>query len=257
MLDYSIVIPAYNEADKITSTLTQILSFMRSFSPAFEVVVVDDGSSDDTADVVEKYMKNNPEIILIKNPHAGKGAAVRTGMLEAHGDYVFMCDADLSMPITELKKLSVWAKDQNFDIVIASREGTGAKRIDEPLIRHIMGRIFNMIVQMFALPGINDSQCGFKLFKKQAAQDAFSNLIVYGPNRKEKKPFFGAFDVEVLFLAKKFGYTIKEVPITWTYVKTTRLSHVKDSIKMAFDVMRIRFTDVQGKYSKNKISALA
>ncbi|GIW69560.1 MAG: glycosyl transferase [Patescibacteria group bacterium] len=248
-MNYSIVIPAYNEADKITSSLTQAVSFMKTFCDSFEIIVVDDGSKDATASLVEEYSKDNPEVKVIRNPHKGKGFAVYTGMMEARGDLIYMADADLSAPMTELKKLAVWVVDQDFDIAIATREGVGAERIGEPFYRHIMGRVFNLIIQIVALPGIRDSQCGFKLFKGKVAKDIFSRLRVYGKETKElSKPYTGAWDVEVLYLAKKLGYNVKQVPIVWTHVKTTRVSPVRDSVKMLFDVLKIRFNDLRGLY---------
>lgn len=251
MIEYSIVIPVYNESDKISASLTQVLSFMRTFSPSFEVIVVDDGSADNTADIVDEYSKNNPEITLIRAPHKGKSAALYEGVMRACGQYVYLADADFSTPISELKKLSVWLKDQNFDVVICSREGKGAQRVGEPFYRHMVGRIFNFLVQVIALPGIQDSQCGFKLFKGEVVKRIFNKLVVYGPNAKEiKKPFFGALEVEELYLARKFGYKIKEVPVLWTYVKTTRFNFLSNAWKMARDVMLIRLADIQGKYKK-------
>ncbi|OGC38365.1 hypothetical protein A3K42_00590 [candidate division WWE3 bacterium RBG_13_37_7] len=248
-MDYSIVIPAYNEADKISSTLTQIINFMRTFSDTFEVIVVDDGSSDATAQVVYDYKRNASEVILVRNAHKGKGVAVSTGVQKAQGNLIYLADADLSAPITELKKLSVWVVDHDYDIVIASREGIGAERVGEPFYRHLMGRVFNYMVQIIALPGINDSQCGFKLFKKSVAKKIFGMMDVYNTNAKElKEPYTGAWDVEVLFLARKLKYTIKEVPVQWIYVKTTRVSPLRDSFKMAKDVLIIRLNDLSGKY---------
>jgi dolichyl-phosphate beta-glucosyltransferase len=160
-----------------------------------------------------------------------------------------MADADLSTPISELKKLSVWIKDQDFDIVICSREGHGAQRVGEPIYRHLVGRIFNTFVQVVALPGIKDTQCGFKLFKGDVAKKVFNKLKVYGEVPPEiKKPFFGALDVEVLFIARKLGYKIKEVPVLWTFVKTTRFNFVQNSLKMARDLMLIRMRDLIGEY---------
>ncbi|HLB51706.1 hypothetical protein A3F07_00740 [candidate division WWE3 bacterium RIFCSPHIGHO2_12_FULL_38_15] len=251
MIEYSVVIPAFNEADKITTSLTQVLSYMRSFSNSFEVIIVDDGSKDNTADIVEKYLESNscPEIKLIKNPHKGKGPAVWTGVMNAEGEYIYTADADLSTPMTELKKLSLWIKEHNFDIVIASREGAGAQRINEPFYRHLLGRVFNYVVQLFALPGIRDSQCGFKLFKKEAAKTTFKKLKLYGETAKTTdKAYLGAWDVEVLYLARKLGYKIKEIPVTWVYVKTTRLNPFKDSLKMLMDVMRVRINYLKGVY---------
>lgn len=250
MVEYSVVIPAYNEADKISSTLTQVVGFMRGFCNSFEVILVDDGSKDNTAAAVEDYAKDVPEVILIKNKHMGKGPTVYTGIMKASGKMIYMADADLSAPISELKKLSVWAIDQNYDIVIASREGVGAERIGEPYIRHLMGRVFNFFVRIFALPGINDSQCGFKLFKGNVAKDVFSRLSLYNGNSKELDvAYTGAWDVEVLYIAQKLGYKIKQVPVVWTFVKTTRISAVRDSVKMFIDLLKIRFNDLRGKYS--------
>lgn len=255
MIEFSLVVPAYNEEDKITASLTQIVNFMRGFSSSFEVLVIDDGSSDGTVQKVEEYKKENPEIKLYKNPHKGKPFAVWTGMMEAVGEYIYMADADLSASIEELKKLFVWMKDQDFDLVIGSREGVGARRIGEPLYRHLMGRVFNYWVQLLALPGINDSQCGFKLFKKKTAKDIFGKLLIYGGDKKElKSTFFGAWDVEVLFLARKMGYTIKQVPVTWTYVRSKKFNAITSSIKMAWDVFKVRLNDLRGKYKTAKRS---
>lgn len=249
MIEYSIVIPAYNESDKITASLTHVVSYLRTLSDAFEVLVVNDGSKDNTSDVVKKYIKDNPEVKLIDNPHKGKGPTVWKGIMSAQGKYVYLSDADMSTPITELKKLLVWMIEQDFDVVIASREGSGAQRVNEPAYRHIMGRIFNFVVQAVALPGIRDSQCGFKLFKNDVAKDIFSKLQVYSDAAPiTTTAFMGAFDVEVLFIAKKLGYKIKEVPVLWTYVKTSRLSPIKDSIRMTLDVIKVRLNDFRGMY---------
>ena len=250
MPEISVVIPAFNEEDKITSTLTQVVNFLKSYVDSFEVVVVNDGSLDKTSAVVREYSISNPEVVLIDNPHKGKGFAIYTGMMHAKGDYIYMADADLSAQISEIKKLILWIKEHNYDIVIATREGVGARRVDEPYYRHFMGRVFNLLVQIVALPGINDSQCGFKLFTNKAAKDSFSRLRIYGAGTKEiKKPYLGAMDVEVLYIAKKHGYKIKEVPVTWTFVKTTRLAPFATSLKMAMDVFMIRINDLKGLYN--------
>ncbi len=249
MYEFSIVIPAYKESDKIIPTLTQVLTFMRNFSTSFEVIVVDDGSPDNTAELVEGYATEHGEIRLIKNPHKGKGPTVWTGMMEAKGNYIYMADADLSTPISELEILFKWITEHGFDMVIASREGIGAKRVNEPYYRHFMGRVFNFMVQLMALPGIKDSQCGFKLFKKKAAKEVFKRLKIYGQDSKElKKGYMGAFDVEVLYLARKLGFKIKEVSVTWTYVQTSRLNPLSDSIKMLRDVAQVRLNDLKGVY---------
>ncbi len=248
-MEYSIVIPAYNEALGITATLSSMLNFMRSFSKEFEIFVVDDGSSDSTADVVATYSIQNPEVKLIENPHKGKGYAVRSGMLASQGDLVLMADSDGAMPIEELKRLLTWIKDHDFDIVIASREGVGAQRKNEPFVRHLMGRIFNLIIQILVLPGIKDTQCGYKLFKGTVASDIFSRLVLFGPNTPDTdKPRVTAFDVEVLFLAKKLGYKVKEVPITWNFIKTVRVSPIRDSLVNLGDVLKVKLNDLKGLY---------
>ncbi len=248
-MEYSIVIPTYNEVARITVTLTHVLSFMREFSKEFEILVVDDGSEDNTTSVVEMYSVTNPEIKLIKNPHKGKGPTITTGVLYASGDYIYLADADMATDISELKKLALWVREQSFDIAIASREGIGAQRVNEPLYRHLMGRAFNIYVQLIILPGINDTQCGFKLFKREAAKKIFSKLKVYAESSKVlQKPYLGAFDVEVLCIARKYGYKIKEVSVKWTYVKTTRLRIFNSSINMFKDVLKIKLNSLKGLY---------
>ncbi|MBD3366141.1 glycosyltransferase [candidate division WWE3 bacterium] len=250
MIDYSIVIPAYNESGKITASLTQVVNFMNSFNESYEVVVVDDGSEDDTVAKIEAYQKEHPKIRLIKNPHKGKGPTVWKGIMEAKGNYIYLADADLSSPMEELKKMAVWLTDHDYDLAIASREGHGAQRVDEPFYRHLMGRVFNFWVQVVALPGIKDSQCGFKLFKNEVAKDIFSRLTIYGEDAPEiKKAYMGAFDVEVLFIALQLGYKIKEVPVKWVYVETTRLNPLSDSIDMALDVLKVRLNTLKGVYN--------
>jgi dolichyl-phosphate beta-glucosyltransferase len=249
MKKFSIVTPTYNESDKISSSITQITHFMRAFTDSFEIIISDDGSKDNTVQIIENMKEDIPELILLKNPHKGKGATVWAGFDIAQGEFIYLADADLSAPIDEIKKLLVWIQENDFDIAIASREGHGSKRIDEPFYRHFMGRVFNLVVQVFALPGIQDSQCGFKLFNKKTAREIFSRLKIYGSEAPEiQDAYLGAFDVEVLYLAKKLGYKVKEVPVTWTYVKTSRLNPIKDSVKMALDVLKIRVNDLKGLY---------
>lgn len=258
MKEYSIVIPAFNEEDKITSTLTQVVNFMRGYCNTFEVIVVNDGSSDTTSEKVALFAKDNPEIVLVDNPHKGKGFAVWTGMMRAEGNLIYMADADLSAPIEDLKKFSVWAVEHDFDIVIGSREGIGAKRIGEPVYRHIMGRAFNYFVQLFAVPGVKDSQCGFKLFKNKAAKEIFGRSAIYGSGTKEiKSAYFGAWDVEVLFIARKLGYKVKQIPVTWVYVKSKRFNPIANSVKMAIDVLKIRLNDIRGKYKAAHVTSIS
>ncbi len=248
-MKFSIVIPAYNESDKIINTLSNVVSFMDYFNPDYEVLVCNDGSVDSTASLVRDFSKEHPKIKLVDNSHRGKGPTIWSGVMTAEGDFIYVADADLSAPMSELKKMYVWISEQNYDLVIASREGIGANRVGEPFYRHLMGRIFNLLVQSVLLPGIKDSQCGFKLFKKDAAKQLFAKLKVYGPEALEiKDAYLGAFDVEVLYIAKKLGFRVKEVPVTWQYVKTTRLNPIADSLKMARDVLLVKINYSKGVY---------
>jgi len=245
----SVVIPTYNEEAGIRQSLARVFAFLEGKDYPFEVLVVDDGSKDKTTAVAEEFFGKRPELQLIKNPHKGKGFAVRTGVLAAKGNFVLFSDADLSTPIEDVDRFLMWLRDHDFSVAIASREGFGSKRVDEPWSRHFLGRGFNFLVQLLVLSGINDTQCGFKLFTKKAAADIFSRLYIYGERVGEiKHAYMGAFDVEVLFLAKKLGYEIKEVPVTWQYAETQRLNPVLDSWRMFLDILRVRISDLRGVY---------
>jgi len=253
MVEYSIVISAFNEQAVISSSLTQVINFMNSYSASYEILVIDDGSLDGTAKVVDEYSKSYPQVNLIRNPHKGKAFGVRTGVKNSGGKYILFCDADMATPIEELKRLMVWIKDNDFDVVIASREGIGAKRSHEPLIRHIMGRVFNLIIKVLLLPGIQDTQCGFKVFKSEVAKRAFDKMILFGDNLPTvKRPRVTAFDVELLVILKRMKYKVKEVPISWTFAPTTRVNPVIDSIDLFFNVLSVKVYDILGKYSKKE-----
>lgn len=265
MLDYSIVIPAYNEESNITTSLTQVISFMNGYADSYEILVVDDGSEDKTISAVENYIKAHPDIDpavstntsvvrLIKNPHKGKGYTVRTGMLASKGNFVLFTDADMATPISELKRLMVWIQEHDYDMVIASREGSGAVRKNEPFIRHLMGRVFNFVTRI-VVKGIKDTQCGFKVMKNNVAKDVFSRMILFGDNVPDTtKPRVSAFDLEMLIIAFRRGYKVKEVPVSWTYAPTTRVSALRDSLSMLQDVLIIKFNDLSGKYSSQNSS---
>jgi len=246
----SIVIPAYNEERNIAKSLSSIYNYLKDYDYKYEVIVSDDGSSDDTARVVRDFCKDHKHFGLLSSIHKGKGPAVWAGVIAASGEYIYLADADLATPISEIKRLFVWLVDEGYDIAIASREGLGSSRIGEPYYRHLMGRVFNLWVRLIAVPGVEDTQCGFKLFKRDAARDIFSRLKLYGRDAKEiGSAYMGAFDVEVLYLARKLRYKIKEVPVVWNYVETQRLSPLRDSVKMAVDVVRVRLNDFRGVYS--------
>ena len=234
----SLIIPAYNEEPRILDTLRSVVQHLGSQPYSWEVAVVDDGSTDATAAVVRAFADGHPNVCLISLSHGGKGWAVNHGMVSTTGEYRFLCDADLSMPIEQLSKfLPPQACD--FDIAIGSREVSGARRIGEPRQRHIMGRIFNLMVRRLALPGLSDTQCGFKCFRGQAAQELF---------RLQRSHGF-AFDVEILFLARKRGYRIIEVPIDWYYRAESKVRPYRDSLTMGRDILGIRWHHLMGRYT--------
>ena len=244
----SVVIPAYNEADNFgKGVLEQVQGYLSQRSYLSEVIIVDDGSTDDTTKLVKKFIADKPTWQLITNPHQGKAQTVATGIVAAQYDAVLFTDFDQATPMAEVEKLLPFLK-RDYDIVIGSREIEGSRREGEPWYRHFMGRGFNFFVNLFAFGNIHDTQCGFKLFKTSVAQKLFSQLVVYGPYQ-ETRAFTGAFDVEVLYLAHKQGYRIAEVPVFWTHVTTPRVSPMRDSIRMFLDLIRIRLTDLLGKYS--------
>lgn len=243
----SVVIPAYNEADNFAKrVLDQVHKYLSARKYAWEVIIVDDGSTDTTIQLLKGYIKDRPNWRLITNPHQGKAQTVATGIAAAQYEALLFTDFDQATPISEVEKLLPFLK-RGYDIVIGSREIEGSRREGEPWYRHFMGRGFNFFVSLLAFGNIHDTQCGFKLFKTPVAQKLFSQLVVYGP-RRETRPFTGAFDVEVLYLAHKQSYKIAEVPVFWTHVTTPRVSPVRDSIRMFLDLLRIRLTDLTGKY---------
>jgi dolichyl-phosphate beta-glucosyltransferase len=239
----SIVIPAYNEAERLPTTLSRLGSFLAGEEYSAEIVVVDDGSRDRTAAVVREAAAGDPAVRLLAAPHRGKGAAVRRGMLAAHGSIRVMCDADLSMPAGELPKLLA-AVARGADVALATREGAGARRIGEPYLRHWMGRGFNTLVRLLAVPGLQDTQCGFKAFTAASAEALFARATIDG---------FG-FDVEVLYVARKRRQRIAEVPIVWYYQSSSRVSPVRDTLRMVRDVLRVRWNDWRGYYDERVLS---
>jgi len=233
----SIIIPAYNEEARLPESLSLIAAFAQSQPYPVEVVVVDNNSSDRTHAIVEEFADEVPYVRPLFEGTQGKVAAVRTGMLAARGAYRFVCDADLSMPIEEIVRFLPPQLD-HFDVAIGSREAPGAVRYDEPWHRHVMGRVFNTIVRLFAVHGFQDTQAGFKMFRAEVAEALFPLQTLNG----------WSFDVEVLFLAQKRGYRIVEVPINWYYKANTRIHPIRDSIDMFMDVLRIRWNALRGRY---------
>lgn len=249
----SVVIPSYNEMKNIKrGVLDEVITYLQQQDYDWELVLSDDGSTDGTFKILEEFSKKHLNVRAIKNIHAGKGPTVQSGMLAAQGQWRLFTDFDQSTPLSEIENLFKYIKKhKDYDVIIGSREIIGAKREKEPWYRHLMGRGFNLLVQILAIPGILDTQCGFKLFSAQAAQDLFSHLVIYGRQKERKDAFTGAFDVEALYLAKKYGYKIREVPIEWKHFETDRVHPIKDSLRMLKDIVRVRLADVQGKYNKS------
>ena len=233
----SIVIPAYNEENRLPQALDQILLYLATQPYHAEVLVVENGSTDRTAEVVEDFAARFANVRLIRSRERGKGRAIRLGMLEARGDNRFLCDADLSMPISELGKF-LSARLNGYDIAIASREAPGARRFGEPAHRHFMGRVYALIVKLLALPGYEDTQCGFKLFRHTVVLPLFGAQTMNG----------WGFDPELLYIARKRGYRVAEVPIDWYYNADSRVRPIWDSLQMVRDLLRIRWNDLRGRY---------
>ena len=226
------------------------MSHLQAKGYTAEIIVVDDGSQDNTARLVEESAAANPIVRLIRNEHRGKACAIRTGMLAANGEYVLFTDADEATPIGEVDKL-LPRLESGYDVAIASREGVGARRYNEPWYRHLMGRVFNLIVQGLAVPGIQDTQCGFKAFRREAARDLFGNMQLYGAGAGQVRgSLLTGFDVEILFLARKWGYKIAEVPVHWYYGADSKVNPIKDSWRNLRDVLRVRWNNLQGRYQR-------
>jgi len=232
----SVVVPAFNEAARILGTINDIRAEMNRLGGDSELIVVDDGSTDETAKIVSEVAKTDTRVKLVRAAHAGKGAAVRLGMVEAHGTWRFLADADLSMPISELKRF-LDAAAQDGDLIVGSREAVGARRVGEPWSRHVIGRVFNWTVKALVLRGIDDTQCGFKLFSARAAQVLFPLQQLDG---------FG-FDVEILFLARRAGLVIREIPIRWVYGRESKVN-LTSGARAFLDLLAVRWYQLKGAY---------
>jgi dolichyl-phosphate beta-glucosyltransferase len=239
MTAISVIIPAYNEECRLPAYLRTILDYLGQQPSSFEVIVVDDGSSDGTAAVVERFRAENGGVRLIALPsNMGKGYAVKTGMLNASGELRLFTDADGATPITELERLKKELAE-GADVAVASRAfQNGSTTVQSRLHRKLIGNMFNFIVRVCAVGGIRDTQCGFKLFTADSANTVFSLQTIKG---------FG-FDVEVLYLSRKKGYRIVEVPVNWTDVTGSKVRLFRDSCRMFRDVLQIRINDLTGAY---------
>ena len=237
----SIVIPAYNESARIEATLQRVMLCVESEGWDAEVLVVDDGSKDDTGAIVERWMERYPRLHLVENPgNRGKGYSVRNGLLQAAGEVVMFTDADLSAPMEEANRLLA-AIAAGADVAIGSRWMDRTRQtIAQPLYRRVFGRCFNGITRgVMGLP-FKDTQCGFKAFRRPAAQ------VIFRLQRIER----WGFDPEILFIAQKLKYTVKEVPVTWGHDERSRMSYLKDGMKMLEEMATIRLNSLAGRYDR-------
>ena len=232
----SVVIPAYNEEYRLPRTLEQIFAFLQEQSYASEVLVIENGSSDRTYEIAREFAERYENLRVFKEEQRGKGNAVKRGMLEAHGEYRFLCDADLSMPIAQINRFL--PSQLNTDIAIGSREAPGAVRYNEPEFRHLGGRLINLAIRLLILPSLQDTQCGFKCFRAEVADKIFPCQSISG----------WSFDIEVLFIARKYGYQIVEVPIDWYFDAETKLRAVNDALRMLRDIFLIHRNNLRGLY---------
>jgi dolichyl-phosphate beta-glucosyltransferase len=233
----SIVIPAYNEESRLPRTLEQILRFLETQDYSFEVLVIENGSSDRTLETAQKFAGRHSSLRVFHESMPGKGNAIRRGMMEAHGEYRFICDADLSMPIEELPKF-LPPTLPDVQVAIGSREAPGAIRYNEPYYRHLGGRAVNLVIRSLILPGLNDTQCGFKCFRADAAEALFHQQTLAG----------WSFDIEILYLARRMNIPIREIPIQWYFDPESKVNAVRDALRMVGDIFRIHLNALRGNY---------
>jgi len=234
----SIVIPARNEESRLPRALGQVFAFLEKQAYISEVLVVENASSDRTLEVAQEFAARHPSLRVLHEAQGGKGRAVRRGMLEARGAYRFACDSDFSMPVEEINRFLPPACES--DVVIASREAHGAVRYDEPYYRHLTGRVFNTAIRLLVLPGLQDTQCGFKCFRAGVVEEIFPIQTIMG----------WSFDVEVLFIARRRGYRICEIGIPWYFNSDSRVKVLRDSWRMFTDLLAIRLNALRGVYDR-------
>ena len=236
----SIVIPAYNEEKRIGRTLEEIMSYLKTKGYEYEIIVIDDGSTDSTREIIRKFEGKDSRLRVIENRIGkGKGYSVRRGMLETRGKFALFSDADLSTPIEEIEKLIYWLED-GYDVAIGSR-GLKDSRVEihQSFLREGMGKIFNKIMNLIVFTGFKDTQCGFKCFKRHVVNKVFSKQRING----------FAFDVENILIAMQHGFRIKEVPVRWLNSPYSKVSVMRDPVIMLYDLFKIRFNNFTKKYS--------
>jgi len=238
----SIIIPAHNEESRLPRAIEQVFAYLGQKSYSSEVVVVENGSNDRTLEVAQKYSCDFPTLIVLHEDLPGKGRAVRSGMLKASGEYRFVADADFSMPVEQIDRFlpPLCA----CDIAIASREKTGAVRFNEPAYRHLTGRVYNLLIRTLVLPGLQDTQCGFKCFRAAVAEEIFPFQTLTG----------WSFDVELLVIARRRGYNITEIGIPWYFTPGSKVNVLRDAGRMFIDLLAIRRNLRLGSYETRQLT---
>lgn len=251
MQKLTVIIPTYNEERNIKSTLEETLRSLDKLLFEYEIIVSDDGSTDNTVSIVTHTKMENEKIKLLINKHYGKAATINSALKQVNSEYCLFMDADNATTVNQVQKLILVMENNNADIVIGSREGVGSERINEPFYRHFLGRVFNFLVRSALSLDFQDTQCGFKLFKTSVLRELSKRskiMNLQGSNLKE--PLVTAFDVELLVIAKILGYKTVEVPIIWKHVKTKNINPFRDSTRMFKDVLLIRARALLGRYKK-------
>jgi len=246
-IELTIVVPCFNEEERLPRTLDTVLSYLLQQDYTWELIIADDGSVDETPEIARRAAEQE-NVRHLRLPHRGKAAAVRAGVEAAQGSAIVFTDADLSTPIEYVTTVCRLTRE-SWDLVIGTREGKGARRVDEPIYRHFMGRLFNYLVQMLLVRGVRDTQCGFKGFRADVARDLFARSLLYrGDGDEIRGPLVTGFDVELLFLARKFDYQLYELPVTWRHVEGSKVRPGLDSLLMMRDLIRVRINDARGRY---------
>lgn len=247
-ISLSVIVPAYNEERRLGATLERLAEFLRAQPYQSEIVVVDDGSRDTTLALARAAQQTIANLVVVANEHRGKAVAVRSGIFSATGRYVAFVDADLSTPPSALQPM-LERLGAGADIAIGSREAAGARRVDEPLHRHVMGRVFNRLITLLLHLPFRDTQCGCKAFRADVARELFRLSRLY----TEASPLLTrsavtAFDVELLFLALRGSYAVVEIPVEWQYRAGSKVSPLRDSVHLLSDVVKIRWHALRGHY---------
>ncbi|HEU0165904.1 MAG TPA: dolichyl-phosphate beta-glucosyltransferase [Thermomicrobiales bacterium] len=243
----AIVLPAYNEQERIAATLETVWRFFAERRIAAEIIVADDGSTDNTLEIANAFAASHRNITVLALPHGGKAKAVLAGLARSNSPIAGFTDVDLAAPLDTWDRCAD-AFRSGFDVAIASREGSDAARIGEPAYRHVMGRVFNGMVRFLLLPGIHDTQCGFKFFTREALDEILPHCRLYTEHDVTSRPRVTAFDVELLYIARRRGLKTAVVPVTWIYGESSKVNPITDTFQNFRDVLMVRWNGWRGRY---------